>query len=198
MTLTAEMLEQVGVSMAPAEVERLLLATLWDMRRSSPLPDPQGELTVAELDALRRGGFSVEPAPQAERDDPIARTAAKYTSLLATALTVKSAAVLLGVTPSRIRQQLLDHTIYGIKQGHSWRLPLFQFERERLIPGIGAVFSRLDWSVHPVAVYNWFVGPDPTLQADEDEAPLSPRNWLRSGRSPVPVAELAAALGQGL
>ena len=61
-----------------------------------------------------------------------------------------------------------------------------------------ADFSRLDWTVHPVGVYNWFVNPDPDLQTDENQAPLSPRDWLRSGRSPELVAELASALGKGL
>ena len=118
--------------------------------------------------------------------------------LLAVLVTSILFAAMLGVNPSRIRQQLHDHTIYGIKVVHSWRLPLFQFDDDRLLPGVGEVFSRLDWTVHPVGVYNWFVNPDPDLQIDEDQAPISPRDWLRSGRSPEPVAELASALGKGL
>jgi hypothetical protein len=196
--LTAEALQRVGVSMKPSDVEQLLLATLGEMQLASSFPDPRQELTADELVALKRGGFSVEPTPRTDLDDAITRTAAKYTSLVATGLTVKAAAAMLGVNQSRIRQQLLAHTIYGIKHDHSWRLPLFQFENERLIPGVGDVFARLNWSVHPIGVYNWFVAPDPNLQTDGDEMPLSPRDWLRSGRSPVPVAELAATLGQGL
>jgi hypothetical protein len=184
--------------MAPAELEELLLSTLREMRLPSVLPDPYKEMTAEEIAALERGGFSLEPIEREGPDDPLVRTAAKYTSLIATALTVNQAAALLGVNSSRIRQQLLDHTIYGIKVAHSWRLPLFQFDDERLLPGVGEVFSRLDWSVHPVGVYNWFVNPDPDLQTDEDQAPLSPRDWLRSGRSPARVAELASALGKGL
>jgi hypothetical protein len=198
MGLTSEALHQVGVSMSPAELEELLLSTLREMRLPSALPDPYKELTAEESAALERGGFSLEPIEREGLDDPIARTAAKYTSLIATALTVNQAAAMLGVNPSRIRQQLLDHTIYGIKVAHSWRLPLFQFDDDRLLPGVGEVFSRLDWTVHPVGVYNWFVNPDPDLQADEDQAPLSPRDWLRSGRSPELVAALASALGTGL
>jgi hypothetical protein len=198
MGLTAKALHQVGVSMSPEELEELLLSILREMRLPSPLPDPYKEMTAEEIAALKRGGFSLEPIEREGLDDPIARTAAKYTSLVATALTVAQAAALLGVNPSRIRQQLLDHTIYGIKVAHSWRLPLFQFDDDRLLPGVGEVFSRLDWSVHPVGVYNWFVNPDPDLQADEDQVPLSPRDWLRSGRSPALVAKLASALGNGL
>lgn len=198
MALSAEDLREVGVSMPPDEIEQLLLMTLREMQFPSPLPDPYKELTATEIEALKRGGFSLEPGPQAGADDPIARTAATYTALIATGLSVSQAAAMLGVNPSRIRQHLLDHTIYGIKWSHSWRLPLFQFDGERLLPGAGEVFSRLDWSVHPVGVYNWFVNPDPDLQTDDDQSPLSPRDWLRSGRSPKPVAELAATLGMGL
>ena len=198
MGLTVEALHQVGVATSPAELEELLLSTLREMRLPSALPDPYRELTAEESAALERGGFSLEPIEREGPDDPIARTAARYTSLIATALTVNQAAALLGVNPSRIRQQLLDHTIYGIKVAHSWRLPLFQFDDDRLLPGVGEVFSHLDWTVHPVGVYNWFVNPDPDLQADEDQASLSPRDWLRSGRSPEPVADLASALGTGL
>ena len=198
MGLTVEALHQVGVATSPAELEELLLSTLREMRLPSALPDPYRELTAEESAALERGGFSLEPIEREGLDDPIVRTAARYTSLIATALTVNQTAAMLGVNPSRIRQQLLDHTIYGIKVAHSWRLPLFQFDDDRLLPGVGEVFSRLDWTVHPVGVYNWFVNPDPDLQADEDQAPLSPRDWLRSGRSPEPVAELASALGKGL
>ena len=198
MGLTSEALHQVGVSMSPAELEELLLSTLREMRLPSALPDPYREMTAEESAALERGGFSLEPIERMGPDDPIARTAARYTSLISTALTVNQAAALLGVNPSRIRQQLLDHTIYGIKVAHSWRLPLFQFDDDRLLPGVGEVFSRLDWTVHPVGIYNWFVNPDPDLQADEDQAPLSPRDWLRGGRSPELVAELASALGKGM
>lgn len=198
MALTTESLRQVGVAMAPREMERLLLATLREMRVPASLPDPHGELTPTDVAALKRGGFALAPVERTDPNDPVARTAAKYASLLATGLSVADAATMLHVNPSRIRQQLLDHTIYGIKAAHSWRIPLFQFDQGRLLPGIGEVFSRLDWSVHPVGVYNWFTNPDPALQSDDDDAPLSPRDWLRSGRPARPVAELAAALGTGL
>lgn len=78
------------------------------------------------------------------------------------------------------------------------RLPWFQVDEGRLLPGISQAFLRLDWSVRPVGVFNWFVDPDPDLQIVEDAALLSPLNSLRGGRSPGPSADLAAILGWGL
>src|SRR5579875_573053 len=124
MTLTAEALQEVGLAVSPHEVEQVLLTTLREMGIPSPIPDPYKELTEAETDALKRGGLSLEPVQRSGVDDPILRTAATYTSLITTGLSVSQTATLLGVNPSRIRQHLLDHTIYGIKEGHSWRLPL--------------------------------------------------------------------------
>jgi hypothetical protein len=47
-----------------------------------------------------------------------------------------------------------------------------------------------------VAVYTWFTSPDPDLTIDaNEEITLSPRDWLRSGRNPQVVADLAGALG---
>jgi hypothetical protein len=50
-----------------------------------------------------------------------------------------------------------------------------------------------------VGTVNWFLLPPPDLYdpADRDEASISPLDWLRSGRDPRPVAELAAADDEG-
>jgi hypothetical protein len=38
----------------------------------------------------------------------------------------------------------------------------------------------------------WFATPDSDLFFDEEETPVSPPDWLRTGRPPARVAELAA------
>lgn len=156
--------------------------------------DPERELAPAEAGALRRAGFDLEPRdPGAE--DPIARTAAEYSALVATGLTAGEAAGLLGIDDSRVRQRLAERTLYGIKAGNSWRIPRFQFDGGRVLPGIERVVPRLDPELHPVAVYRWFTTPDPDLVVDdEEERALSPRDWLRTGRDASVVAELAAEL----
>jgi hypothetical protein len=77
-------------------------------------------------------------------------------------------------------------------------LPRWQFADDltRLLPGIRRVFPHLDRGIHPVAVYRCLISPDPDLTIDEaEELTLSPRDWLRSGRDPQAVADLAGALG---
>ena len=111
--------------------------------------------------------------------------ASKYVALLASALTTREAARLLEVSESRIRQRLSEGTLYGVKAGRENRLPAFQFEGGGEVPGIAEVLTRMDRSVHPVAVLNWFALPNPDLYLDEGEArPVSPRHWLLSGGDP--------------
>lgn len=108
------------------------------------------------------------------------------------------AAQLLGVSTGRVRQELYAGTIYGLKEVSGWRLPRWQFADDLtgLLPGIRRVLPHLDRSLHPVAVYTWFTSAHTDLSIDEnEEVMLSPRDWLRSGRSPAVVAELAGALG---
>src|SRR5215204_112137 len=126
---------------------------------------------------------------------PTGRWAAKYVALLASALTTREAAGVLEVGESRIRQRLREGTLYGVKAGRENRLPAFQFEGGGEVPGIAEVLARIDRSVHPVAVLNWFVLPNRDLYLDEEEArPLSPRHWLLSGGAPEVPAHLAEDL----
>jgi hypothetical protein len=56
------------------------------------------------------------------------------------------------------------------------------------VRGIGEVLRRVDRSVHPVALLNWFTLPDPDLHLDEgEERAVSPREWLLSGGSPETI-----------
>jgi hypothetical protein len=43
-------------------------------------------------------------------------------------------------------------------------------------------------------VIDWFLLPDPELQSESDASPLSPREWLLSGRAIEAVARLARDL----
>ena len=169
----------------------MLLDVLAHMRPVPVVADPHHDLTAADAAALARGGFDLEASDHG-RDDPLARTAAAYTALLATALTVAGAAALLGVDASRVRQRLAARTLYGIKTRGGWRLPRFQFQAGRQLPGIETVLPYLDPGLHPVAVAGWFERPNVDLLVDDE--PVSPRDWLRSGGAPAVVAELAAAL----
>ncbi|MDP9478787.1 MAG: DNA-binding protein [Actinomycetota bacterium] len=154
--------------------------------------EPAREFSPAEVAVLEEGGLDLSP-PVAEEPDPLARTAAKYAALLATALTTREAAGLLGTGESRVRQRLKEKTLYGVKAGRENRLPAFQFEGGREVPGIAEVLRHVDRSLHPVALSNWFTLPNPDLYLDEEEErAVSPREWLLSGGTPavlVPLAE---------
>lgn len=161
------------------------------------------ELPEAELAVLRGGGFDVDGGP-APGDDPVARVSAAWSALLSTALPIRAVAQALDRNESRIRQRLLEHSLYGVRRGRGWLLPLFQFVVEEqdgerrvrgVVPGVERVFPVLARDVHPVALWRWFTGPSSELVADDGpDRALSPREWLLSGRDPAPVAALARDL----
>ena len=188
-------LERIGLSLEPEEFERLVAEAVRRMPPARRLRDtdiPQFDPETRA--ALERGGLSFAPLPDAGRS-PLASTVAKYAALLATARPVAEAARLLGVDPSRVRQRLGERTLYGVKAGRGWRLPAFQFDLDqpdRLVPGIGAVLAALPRDLHPVAVYNWLILPDPDLTWQGE--PVSPLDWLRSGGDPGTAAAIAADL----
>ena len=192
MALSAAALRQVGIQASPDEMEALVLEALARMMPAPEGLDPRRELTAADAAALERGGFSLDPVQYGGKDDPVARGVALYTALLASSLSVAEAAALLHVDPSRVRQRLAARTLYGVKESGGWRIPRFQFDGPRALPGIDAVLPRLDPGLHPVAVYNWFTEADPDLVVGD--TPLSPRDWLRAGRPAGEVAAIAADL----
>lgn len=153
-------------------------------------------LTADEERVLVTGGFDTAPL-RAEEEEPVTRTALEFARLLEASLSVKQTATMLDVDPSRVRQRLtgVPRTLYGIKYGKAWRIPRFQFDRKKLVPGIGGVIAALPDSLHPVAVYHWFTAPHPDLSIDDEgEQHISPLDWLRTGREPEVVADLARAL----
>lgn len=76
----------------------------------------------------------------------------------------------------------------------TWRLPLFQFERRLVLPGLARVLKALPEDLCSMDVVNWFVLRDADLRLEGDEAPLSPREWLVSGRPVDGVVAVARDL----
>jgi hypothetical protein len=153
-------------------------------------------LTEDEEKVLAKGGLKDEDLRSSAKDDPLVRTAAEYANLVRDSYSTEEAATLLDVNASRIRQRVArdPRTLYGIKLSNGWRIPRFQFEGRRLLPGIEQVLTVLPRDMHPVAVHRWFVMPSLDLLDENEEERLSPLDWLRTGRSPQTVAELAADL----
>ena len=196
MPLDADRFLRAGLTAAPAEIERLVEEAIERALPLRPPVDARDELGEDELRFLEEAG--VDLADLAPRDrgvrSPLALTAADYAALLTTALTVADLAARLGVDESRIRQRLARHTLYGIKDGKSWRIPLFQLDDagQALVPGLYRVAPY--WGdAHPVEVVRWFTLPHVDL-AGLDEQSVSPRRWLLTGGDPGVVAALAEEL----
>jgi hypothetical protein len=191
-----------GMTASTSQLAEYLVESVEAMEEGALVPTAE-ELPEAEIEVLRSGGFDVDAGPLG-KDDPIAQAWAVYSALLETALTIKAVAHALERNESRIRQRLLQRTLYGIRRGRSWLLPLFQFQVEEregtrtvkgVVPGIEQVFPALSPALHPVSVWRWFTSPSTELVADEaPDKPLSPRDWLLAGRDPKPVAALARDL----
>jgi len=156
--------------------------------------EAQHDLTAAETAALRAVGAFKDDTPVRTDNDPLIRSQAQYMALLEESLSATQAAKLLGVDVSRIRQRLRERSLFGLEQEGAWRLPRFQFERRRVIPGLAQVLKALPEDLFPLDVVDWFALPDADLQLTSDAAPLSPREWLLSGRPAEPVLVLARDL----
>lgn len=187
-----DLLRSRGIQAPPGTLEKALAAAVAELE-VLVARDSLHELTAAEINVLRAGGF--DPEPRAESPlDPLAKTAAEYAALLKTSLTAREAAERLGVDVSRIRQRLAERSLYGFRHDGKWHIPTWQFVDHALLPNLGTVVARLDAELHPVAVTRWFLTPDPDLTPDAVDRPLSPRDWLQAGFPAEPLALLAGDL----
>ncbi len=182
-----------GLVVEPEELQVMVRHAIAQLQESLYPPEPVADLTVAEAEALVRGGFDLSPRRDDE-ESPLARTTARYAALLGTSLTTAEAAARLGVESSRIRQRLAKGSLYGIRSPQGWRLPAFQFLDDGPLPGIGEAVSGLGSHLHPLAVHNFFILPNVDLHASDLGRDLSPREWLQAGYPPRAVAELAEQL----
>ena len=195
-------LQAHGITATPRQLAEYVVESVQAMEEGALIPAAR-ELPEAELEVLRSGGLDVDAGPL-EQDDPIARASAAYSALMETALTIKAVAASMGRNESRIRQRLLQRTLYGIRRGRNWLLPLFQFRVEEhegtrsvqgVVPGLERVLPALSPELHPVSVWRWFTSPSTELVDDAaPDRPISPRDWLLAGRDPKPVAALARDL----
>lgn len=186
-------LERLDVKESPRRLEELILKAVDDLLDHMRPMDPLRDLAPDEQDALRRGGLMLEKVNLGE-NDPILKTAVRYSAMVATGLNVSQAASKLGIDESRVRHRLAGRTLYGLKIRGTWVLPAFQFEGRKALPGFDVVMPRVSADLHPLGVLNWFALPNPDLVAGDDEEPLSPRDWLATGRDPKTVAALAENL----
>lgn len=160
----------------------------------APPFDSRGQgLTRAELEFLQDA--RVEASAQAGYE-ALAQSTMAFARLLATSLTTAQVAARLKVDGARVRQRLLERSLYGLKtEAGDWRLPSFQFDdRGRPIPHLGAVLQALPEDLHPLEVEGWLTNPDPDLESRGE--PLTPLQWLSTGRDVAKVVELAERVAE--
>lgn len=145
-------------------------------------------ISAGEIDVLSR----YRTATDAEVAVALARATRLRNDILESTRTVGAVAKLLGVNGSRIRQRLADHSIYGTKQGNKWRIPGWQFDDNGMLPGIADVNRAVDSDVDIVALYGFLHTPNVDLEFGGE--PISPLAWLRAGRDPEPVEQIASTL----
>lgn len=158
--------------------------------------DAGHDLTTHEAAVLAEGRFKRRGARR-NANDPVALGVAEHAALLETALSVAETAERLGVTEGRIRQRLSEHppTLWGVRAGRSWRLPVLQFDARTTIPGLETLLASLPEDLAPIAFHRWFTTPSPDLASTEGGPERrSPRDWLRLGRNPAVAARLLAGL----
>ena len=176
---------------APETLNHALRCAIESMHRTLYAPS-RDELTPSELALLDRAGVDVEEHP--DRDDPMAVYATEFAAILATSLSAtRTGERLGGVTAVRVRQMIRERSLYALRLEGRWRIPIFQFQDEGLVPNIGLVNAVLPRTLDPVSVLRWYIRPDPELEFTGGDI-LSPLDWLRSGMDPAPAVKLARDL----
>lgn len=192
---TQAFLHAHGLQVDPIALDAVMREAVGEYRTVLyPFGAPPG-LTEAEDTLLRESGLDPDPRDLG-RDDPLARSAADHAAILESALGTQEVARRLGVTDARIRQRLKEGSLYGLQSAGSWRIPSFQFTAEGELPGWALVAKRLPTQLHPVALLRWLTLPNADLCVGSEEEPVSPRDWLLSGRAPEAVVAAAGGLDQ--
>jgi hypothetical protein len=178
------------------EATRLYEEARRHLLKNEPLRGESGEsaartLSAGELDALKAVGLTTAPFAEGSARDPLTRSITDYMALLETSYSTSQAARYLKVDASRVRQRLRENSLFGIDYDGEKRLPRFQFERAQVIPGLREVLAALPEGLNPLDVAEWFLSPNPDLEIDAQETPLSPREWLLKGQPVDAVARLA-------
>jgi hypothetical protein len=148
-------------------------------------------LSLTELNALKAVGLNAEPFKKGAARDPLTQSITDYMALLETSYSTSQAAKYLKVDASRVRQRLREHSLFGIDYDGEKRLPRFQFERAKVVPGLREVLAALPADLNPLDVAEWFLSSNPDLEVEGDVNSLSPRDWLLSGAPVEPVVALA-------
>lgn len=180
-----------GLEETPESLNEALRTVLESMVPTAYETAPSG-LTTAEQRVLVEGGLRLDRGPG---PDPMADTVARYAAIVVRSLSSRVASERLGVAPSRIRQMVVDRSLYSFLLDGTRHIPDFQFSDAGLVPNIASVNRALDPGAHPVAVYNWYHAPNSDLFVEGDVDRLaSPLDWLNAGYELERLVLIAADL----
>ncbi len=184
---------------APGALRKLFRASADALLANRPLREVAtsastsvGGLSEGEFAALLKVGLATQAWTGTDAEDPLTRTIIDYMALIETSYTTSRAASMLGVDSSRIRQRLRERSLFGVEYEGEWRLPCFQFERKKVLPGLNVVLPALPQDANPLDVAAWFL--EPNVDLEMAAGPASPRAWLLRGGAPAAVAVLAQQL----
>lgn len=171
------------------DVVRLVLSE----RPAAIYPHAGEELTAAERQVIADGGIDLDLPIGV---DPVARGAARFAALIATALSPTDAAERLGVLPGKVRQMIARRALYSVKLDDRRFVPLFQFRADGpLVPNIARVNAALPVTLHPVRVTEWYSTADADLSLEDGRGPaMTPLQWLDSGGDASRLVAIVAGL----
>ena len=119
-------------------------------------------------------------------------TAARLLVENSRALTAAAAAERLGRSVIRIRGAVADGSLYGVKVGRSWLVPLWQLDQARPLPHLRKVIAAIPEGTSAVTLERVMTQPSDELYVDG--LPVSPRDWLLAGKDPVVVVDIVRQL----
>jgi hypothetical protein len=193
MGLSTEPFRKAGLSVTVDELEQLVMEAAARVLPDRPAPDGRSELSAAEVEFLQRAGVSPAEFTPPDRGpaSALAQAAAEYAVLLAASLPPAEIARRIGVDESRVRQRINQHTLYAVRAGRGWRVPVFQLDAtgHGVLPGLERIVPHLH-DADLVEVARWFLSPQVDLEGPDD-IPLSPRDWLVGGHDPRVAARVA-------
>ena len=191
-----ELLERAGFDISVEDFSAQVdLVARYGSHGAVVLVEPKSEFDPFTRAALLRAGADFSPIP-AHRPDPVDVTRALFVALLVDSDTPEVVAARLDRDISRVRQRVRERTLWALAADTGVRLPRVQFDDDGSeIAGMGAVLRALPGDLHPVSVFRWLTTPVTDLTVpDEDDVPLSPRDWLRSGGGPDRAIAIARDL----
>lgn len=186
-----DVLDRYGVDLEEADVAEQLNRALGSL--PSPAAAP---LTRDELDYLGRFGDPEAGEtvatwdPVLERQRRTARALAAVERTVTDTVGIDQSARILGIDRSRISHRLRDGTLYAFRVGSRRRIPRWQLDGARLLPGLSAVLAAVPAGIHPLDLQALM-----TTAQDELDG-RTPVDHLASGGDPEPVAALVGALGR--